>query len=119
MTAYAVTRSFLDRGIGRTDIVADMVAAAVAMEFKNNGNIIVMINNGSGGSVTATLKAVADPYGRGGSTVGDEVIIIPTLKIGFFPFSNPAMFNNGGATQVTLSSATTVTVGFFELLKVR
>lgn len=117
MTAYATTLSFLDRGIGRADLMADLVAAASAMEFKNNGNIVCIINNGNGSSCTATVKAVADPFGRGGSTVGDQVLTIATTKVGFIPLMHPALFNNGGLTQITLSVTSTVTVGFLELLK--
>ena len=117
MTAYATTLSFLDRGIGRSDPVADLVAAAASMEVRNNGNIVCFISNGSMASVTATVKAVPDPFGRGGSTVGDQALTVAAGKIGFIPFMHPALFNNGALTTITLSSATTVTVGFFELLK--
>lgn len=121
MTAYATTAEYLDRGAGIQDLEASLVAAATSMEFKNDGNIVVVINNGSVGSVTATLKSQPDPYGRGGAsdTDNDEVYTIAAGKLAFIPLMNPAMFNLSGVAQITLSAAASVTVGFFRLTKAR
>ena len=121
MTAYATTVEYLDRGAGTADLDALLVAAATSMEFKNDGNIVVVVSNASAGSVTATLKSQPDPYGRGGPSDADndEVYTIAAGKIAFIPLMHPGMWNLSGVAQITLSSATSVTVGFIRLTKAR
>src|SRR3954462_7301292 len=128
MTAYSITKEFPDRGgNGQATDLQDldnfMVAAAASMEFPNDGDVIVLLRSTAVGTVTATLVAQPDPYGRGGATVGDVILTIPigstTPQMAMFPQINPAMFNNLGIAQITLNSATNVTVAFVRLKKVR
>lgn len=131
MTAYAVTLEVPDRGgqgltaISPLPTLSDMdtiaVAAAASMEIANDGDIVAVVRNG-GAATTLTVKAVVDPEGRGGGGVGDAVYSIPigstTPQFAFVPLMNPASFNGGGTTQLTLSSTASVTIAFLRLKKV-
>lgn len=121
MTAIAVTAEYLDRGAGVADLEGALVAASTSMEFRNDGNIVAVVKNGSAGSVTCTLVSQPDPYGRGGpsDSDNDEVYTIAAGDLAFIPLMNPAMFNLSGVAQITLSSATSVTIGLFRLTKAR
>lgn len=128
MTAYNITLEAPDRGgqglaTSFQDLDSFMVAADVSMEFPNDGDVITILKSSAVGIITATLKAVPDPYGRGGAGVNDVVLSIPiggtTVQFAMFPQANPAMFNNVGVAQITLSSATNVSVAFIRLKKVR
>lgn len=112
----------LDRGVGIDDLVTGATAATdVDLEFRNDGDMVLAISNGSGAPMTATLNATPDPYGRGGSGVNDETINIPTGGVGFFPFMAIAMFQTGGSTStsVTLSTTTSVTLTLIRITKAR
>ena len=128
MTAFALTKEVPDRGgMGNEaflqDIDAGMVAGAVAMEFPNDGNVIVVLKSVAAGAITATLKAFPDQSGRGGGGTNDVVYVIPigstTPQICIIPFADPTMFNSGGNAQITLSAATDITVSFIRIYKVR
>lgn len=128
MTAYAITLEAPDRGgqglvTSLQDLDSFMVAADTSMEIPNDGDVIAVLKSTNAGAVTATVKAVPDPYGRGGGGVGDVVYTIPigstTPQFALIPQMNPAMFNNVGVAQITLSTASGVTVAFIRLKKVR
>lgn len=111
--------TLLDRGEGVQDLQGALasVGAETELNFANDGNLILFIENGDVAAKTATLAAQPDPFGRGGGGVNDEPITIPAGQVGFFPFMSPAMFNNVGITTVTLSAATNVNVGLYRLSK--
>jgi len=112
----------LDRGVGIADLVTGPTAASdTALEFRNDGNMILAISNADAAGITATLTATPDPYGRGGSTVNDEVISIGAGDVGLFPFMALAMFQTGGSTttSITLSAIANVTLTLIKLTKAR
>lgn len=121
MTVQNISQEFYDLGKGIADLDAACTAAAgTAIEFFNDGNVLVAISNGSAGAITATLKSAPDPYGRGGpsDTDNDEVLSVPAAKLGLFMFANPGGFNSGGLCSLTLSAAASVKVGLFRITKV-
>lgn len=120
MAQVLTPTTLLDRGEGVADLSAAAVAAtSTEIVFPNDGSLILAVVNNDASSKTATLKAVADPDGRGGATVSDVAIVVPTLQIGLFPFMSPAMFNSGGNATVTLSATTSVKLGLYRLTKMR
>ena len=113
-------RVFEDRGIGVGDVDAILTAANSnygTVRFKNTGDLILVVKNGSASPVTVTLKSAPDSTGRGGEVAGtfDEPITIAAGDTGFFPFMSPAMFNSEGLVEVTLSATTTILIGIVRL----
>lgn len=112
-----------DNGRGVSDIQAALAQAAdLTNDFFNAGDAILVVDNQTVGSITVTLKSQPDDMGRGGTadTNNDEVLTIPTLKTGFFPFLNPRGWNGGGKAQFTLSSvAAGVKIGVWRMQKLR
>lgn len=108
-----------DLGVGIADIETTIMAGAAALtcQWYNSGNELFFVNNGSGAPITATLKAVPDNFGRGGSTIGDQALTVAAGKIGMFPFAAPQGYNTGGLATVEISSIATVTVGVLRVLK--
>ena len=118
MTALSVTREYKSDGSWLADLEADLAAApGTVIDIQNSGDLLLVIKNGSGGSMTATLAAVADAEGRGGSTVGDVVATIGNGNIAFFEPAKQSMFNTAGVMQVTLSTASSVSVALYRLRK--
>jgi hypothetical protein len=110
----------LDRGVGIADLIAGpTVATDTDLEFRNDGNMVLAVSNQDAAGITATLVATPDPYGRGGSSVNDEVISIAAGAVGLFPFMALAMFQTGGSTStsVTLSATANVTLTLIRLTK--
>jgi hypothetical protein len=121
----AAAYDFLDQALG----IADIDAAAAAptstdLVFANTGNEVLFISAGAT-AVAATVNAVADPYGRGGSNAGgggddnNVLISVGSGKVGMMTFANPAMFNSGGNVSVTLTNITTCKVLLARLRKNR
>lgn len=110
--------NLLDRGEGVADLQAALAAATdTELQFANDGNMVLFIDNQSAGVRQVTLKATPDPFGRGGAGTNDVVIDIPAGEVGFFPFMTPAMFGNVGLTTVTLDASATTNVGLYRLTK--
>ncbi len=106
------------------DSIVDMAAAGTQLadlsnDFFNSGNEIIVCDNQSVGNRVLTIKGQPDPFGRGGSGVGDITITIPTLKVGCSSFLNPAMFNSGGKCTFTVDATTTTKVAIVRLRKIR
>lgn len=121
MTVQNITAEYYDLGKGIADLDAACVAASgTAIEFYNDGNVLVVISNGSAGAITATIKSAPDPYGRGGPSDNDndEAISVPAAKVGLFVFANPGGFNSGGLCSLVLSASASVKVGLFRVTKV-
>lgn len=120
MATLAITDTLDDSG----ERILDIQAAAVQLvdasnQFYNSGNEIIVCDNQSAGSRVLTVKGQPDPYGRGGSGVGDVVMTIPTLKVGMTGFFNPASFNNGGILTFTVDAVLTTKVAILRLRKLR
>jgi hypothetical protein len=112
MADVAITEEFRNWGKGIADLEADLVAVANASQsFYNSGDVIAIIKNGSGGSITVTVEGVADENGH---TV-DEVHTIAAGKIAFISFMKVSMFNSSGKVTLTYSAITTVTQGLYRL----
>lgn len=120
MATYNPIASLGDIGKGVADIDAALTTAtALTNDFYNDGNVVLFVSNGSATAVTLTIKSQPDPYGRGGSGVGDETLSIPAGKMAVVPFMNPAMFNAAGLTTFTLSAFASVKVGIYRFIKNR
>lgn len=113
------THELKNGGTGLVDVdAACATAASTAMEFANDGNLVLFVKNGGGAGITLTVKANAgDRDGRGG-TANDVAYTVPAGKIGFVPFLAPVLFNNAGLAQVTLSSVSSVTYALARLDKI-
>lgn len=96
--------------------VAETLTAAAAGgdEFPNNGRVFLVIANGGGGSITAT---VTTPKTVGGLAVADQAITVGAgARVVAGPFDRDT-FNNpaNGRVAVTYSGVASVTVGAFRL----
>jgi hypothetical protein len=104
-----------DNGKGIADLAALLVEATeAANDFANTNNDLLVVDNTSSASVTLTIKAEEDPYGRG-SPANDQVITIAAGKIAFVPFLNIRAW--GGTTRFVLSAFADVNVGVIRMLK--
>lgn len=88
-------------------------------DFFNSGNEVIVCSNASAGVRTLTIKGQPDPYGRGGSTVGDIACAIVAGKIMMSSLLNPAMFNSGGKCTFTVDAVATTKVAIVRLRKLR
>lgn len=90
-----------------------------------NGNVysnpggtptVLMINNGSGSSVTVTFTYPNTPYNGAGLLAATA----PTVAAGAVKYwlLEPSLFNNAnGQVQFTVSSSTTVTCAVFQFIR--
>lgn len=104
--------------------IADLIGALAAPtdlvnDFFNDGNCIIVVNNGDAASKTITVESQPDPFGRGGGTTGDMAVVIAAGDVGLISLLNPAMWNGGGKCTLTLSALTSVTMGIIRLRKLR
>jgi hypothetical protein len=90
-----------------------MVAAdsVNGMQFQNNGNQALVVNNASAAGITVTIDFAADRHGRDGTKTisvgaGGEKYIGPFI---------PELYNQGGYVYVDFSADTSVTVGVLSL----
>lgn len=92
-----------------TGLTPTYAAAVASMAVPNtNGNAIVHIKNGSGASITATIRGQGF---MGDIVVPDRVVTIPAGQERMIGRLNPAMYNQGdGTVQIDLSATATITV---------
>lgn len=95
---------------GQISITDNLTAAAANMSFINDGNTILVVTTGA---VTPTLTITSTGTNPGVSTISGALVANKTSIYG--PFQ-PLWWNFGGSVQVTLSSATSVTVACFKFL---
>lgn len=121
----AAAYDFLDQAVGIPSIdAAAAVPTSTDLNFLNSGNEVLMVSAGATG-LSVTVKAVTDPFGRGGLNAGgggddnDQVTTIPANGVALVTFANPAMFNAGGQVNVVLSNITTCKVLLARLRKNR
>lgn len=120
LTANIVDR--LDRGIGLTDLTTQGTALTeVTNSYRNDGNIVAFVINGSGAPITATLKSQPDSFGRGGAgdTDNDETLTVAAGDLGMFPFHSGAMFNATGVCTLDVSAFASVSVLLVRIRKAR
>lgn len=109
------------------NITAGLVAAVdLVNDFLNDGNVVIVIRNTDTNAKTLTISGQPDPFGRGGSTVGDVVLNLAagnvTPQIDLSSLLNPAMFNIGGKCTTTIAGTggvTGVSIGLYRLRKLR
>jgi hypothetical protein len=85
--------------------------AVDGMEFQNNGNQVLFVDNGGGTSINVTIDMAPDQFGRDGS----KVVAVPDGEqrfIGPFP---PIPYSQDGNVHVDFSAATDVSVGVLSL----
>lgn len=103
-----------DNARSTNDLVAETSFTAAPLEFRNSGDVVAFIRNGSASPITATAKSRRNRFGRGGAgdEDNDEAITIAAGDIGFFAFLNPAAFNDErGMALITLSSHASTSFG--------
>lgn len=87
-------------------------ATAAGDEFANDGNTILHVKNGSGGSLTVTVATTQTVEGL---SVSDAAIVIPDTEERFIgPF---AVRTFGGTVGVTYSTDTSVTVAVLKVAR--
>ena len=112
-----------DNGRGVADLDGALAQAAdTTNSFANDGNTVLVLSNGTAGSITATVKSAPDAYGRGGTadTNNDEVLTIAAGKVAIFPFLNPGAWNSSGQVTFTLSGVGAgMKIGIYRIVKLR
>lgn len=109
MPRITVTRSQVSAsGVELAMVAADAVNG---MQFQNNGNQTLVVNNAGAAPITVTIDLAPDRFGRDGTKTvpvpaGDELMIGPFL---------PLLYNQGGYVFVDLDDDTSVTVGVISL----
>lgn len=101
----------LDSGVALTLSATDAING---MQFQNNGNQVLIVNNASAAAITVTVDFAADTFGRDGVrtisvAAGAEVVIGPFI---------PTLYNQGAAksyVHVDFSADTSVTAGVVSL----
>lgn len=104
--------------IAITGTTQTLAAAAVGGDkFANDGLVMLVVTNGSGGSINVTIAAQylneTAPPGYVKTSPAIAVAAGATKMIG--PFVKKAFNDADGNVNVSYSSATTVTVGVFRL----
>lgn len=79
------------------------------MAARNTGAEVVLVQTGTGQSVTMTFPSVADPYGRTGD-VG-PVVVGANLVQAFGPFAPPSIWGDGVSQLYANPSALSGTPG--------
>lgn len=117
MAVVAITQTFANEGKGLETQTLTAFPADLSVQFPNDGNVVMLLKNGATPCVV-TLKAVADPYGRGGSAgSGDVVFNLAASDQAFIPFMDPAMFNAGSYATVQADVVTTLSYALYRLIK--
>lgn len=109
----ALTTQTINIANPKLDLVAALTAAAGGgdtVECVKGG--ILVVNNGSGSTVTVTI---ANPSKVKGLTVNAATMAIPAGKLGVIPLSSIFRQSGTGRANVTYSAVTTVTVGVFAI----
>ncbi len=101
-----ITVQEIPRNNGIQDVT--MSVASTADEFDNDGRTLYLVNNASGATRTITFQGIADAkYGREGD-------VAKTLADGawglYGPFDQDGFNASDGNVDVTLDTATSVTV---------
>lgn len=103
------------------------LTAALSAADGTNGNVIdcgrvfLQVVNGGGSPITVTIATPVTTDVGGSLTVGPRAVTVAASATKLIGPINPAIYGqpsgsaNAGRAQVTYSSATTVTVGVFQL----
>lgn len=87
------------------------VAAATDMSYINNGLTALFVQKTSASTLTVTVSAVPDQYGRGGGTCNDLVVTVAdgstTPQFAMIGPLTPQMWNQANGTVLVNFSATT------------
>ena len=96
-------------------ITYSAVDAANGNAIVNNGKLVLLIKNGSGVSITATVVSVADEHGR----TGDNAVVIAAGAEAAVGLMDPALWNQRttdvGEIHVTFSAGASVTMAALSL----
>jgi hypothetical protein len=95
-------------GIDLATQAADMVNG---MQFQNNGNQSLFVDNLGISSISVTIDFAPDRFNRDGS----KVVAVPAGEQKFIGPFIPELYNQGGYVHVDFSDDTSVTVGVLSL----
>lgn len=111
MTAFTTVQASLASGI--TDLAGQLLQAANGDTCEvGTQNVCLVVNNGSGASITVTI---ATPSTASGLAIADATLTVEAGAIGIIPLPMLLRGATGRAT-VTYSSATSVTAGVVRLV---
>lgn len=79
------------------------------MQVRNSGSEVVVVQTGTGASVTIAIPSVADPYGRTGDI---SAIVVPANRVqAFGPFTPPGIWGDGASLLYINPSALSGSAG--------
>lgn len=116
LSAASITAQIVGpNALGKIVNLAAVLQAAQAGgdAFSCKGKEVIMVRNASGGTITVTVKSVADNFGNVYST-DDITLAIPAGDVGIIgPLQASKYADPGGLAQLTYSAVTTLTIGVF------
>lgn len=99
---------------GNLDTLALLTAAAGGGDsFSMTGKDVLLINNGSGGTITVTLVAVADNFGITNAAHNLTFAILAGKLCSIGPTTLLRFRDANGLCQITYSAVTSLTIGVF------
>jgi hypothetical protein len=97
---------------GILDVIAGLAAAAGGGDsFFMTGKDVLLVNNGSGGTITVTLVAVADNFGVTNAAHNLTFAILAGKLCAIGPLTLARFKDANGLCQITYSGVTSLTVG--------
>lgn len=110
--ADLVTQPAITVAVPELDVVGSLAAAAVGGDTAEiTPGAFFVLNNGSGGTITATF---ATPGTVNGLAIAEATMAVLAGDIGIMPMSSVFRQSTGRA-NVTYSGVTSVTVGVFKI----
>lgn len=109
MPRVTITRT--SPNLSGTELIKVPADDVNGMQFQNNGNQILCVDNGGAAAVNVTIDMAPDKFGRDGS----KIVAVPAGGQRFIGPFLPDQFNQGGFVYVDLSADTDVLVGVLSL----
>lgn len=109
MPRTTITRSAVNlSGVDLTMEAADMLNG---MQFQNNGNQVVLVDNLGVAPITVTIDFAPDRFGRD----GNKIVTVPAGGQKFIGSFLTELYNQNGYVYLDFSDDTSVTVGVLSL----
>lgn len=97
-----------DLGVGVADLIGSFVAASdTTVRFRNTGDLVLFVNNGSASPLAATMEGVDE--------ADDDDLTIAAGDVGAFFRIPPDKFNVNGQAELTLDATSSITLGLYRL----
>ncbi len=117
MPRTAIPVDLLPRyGAGAVTLTGVVADGTNDHDVENNGNVFLLLENTTGGGVSATIVSVNDPYGRTGDVTMSAAAAVSSVPGKSFagPFA-PPNWNQGGGSKMHVDTAAGAGVRLYAL----